>query len=218
MGPPPGTGRSSYMARPRAKNRRADGGGPAGIGGFTVSFAGGGVANDEVLARAGREPDVLLMFSMPRATCRASGNSSTRSARSGASRRCAGWRSVAGVQPAEGPAEEIGADVWAGSPLKLGALSSVRNVRATSTQRTVGRSKRPRPNRLSRHGRLSPNEQQTNTRTMARRGANLPAGHVFSGRLRSVKRDLRRRADRWRRRGIRGWGTSVRAEPSIRWR
>ncbi|MBX3385513.1 MAG: cobalamin B12-binding domain-containing protein [Phycisphaeraceae bacterium] len=112
--------------------------------GFDVNFAGGGVANDEVLARVQDEkPDVLLAF------CSAA--SDLPSIRSlidtlheiGA---CPNLQFAVGggvFNRAEGLAEEIGADVWASHPLELvESLVSAPNQRANESQRTVGRTRR----------------------------------------------------------------------------
>ena len=112
--------------------------------GFTVSFAGGGVANDEVLSRVQDEkPDVLLMFSSAASDLPSIRQLIDTIREIGA---CADVQVAVGggvFNRAEGLAEEIGADVWAGSPLEMvETLIERPNVRATSTQRTVGRSKR----------------------------------------------------------------------------
>lgn len=113
--------------------------------GFEVSFAGGNVPNDEVLARVQEDkPDVLLMFS--------SAASDLPSIRQlidtlndiGA---CPNVQVAVGggvFNRAEGLAEEIGADVWASHPLEMVELLIEQpKRRAAETQRTVGRTKKP---------------------------------------------------------------------------
>jgi len=112
--------------------------------GYNVFFAGGGVANDEILGEIGRRrPDTLLMF--------ASGPSDAPNIRVlidhirdvGANPE---MQIVVGggiFNRAEGLAEEIGADQWAKTPEQLIAkLSEEGQKRATPEQRTVGRSRR----------------------------------------------------------------------------
>ncbi|HYE02626.1 MAG TPA: cobalamin-dependent protein [Phycisphaerales bacterium] len=109
--------------------------------GFEVTFAGGGVPSDEVLARVNEEqPDVLLMFAsrpqdLPELrqlidTLREIGATSSMQIAVGG-----------GVfNRAEGLAEEIGADVWASTPLEMAErLVTEPERRAPATQRTVGR-------------------------------------------------------------------------------
>ncbi len=114
--------------------------------GFSVSFAGSKIANDEVLARVNDEkPDVLLLFAaaaedLPslRAlidTVREIGS-------------CPNMQIAVGggvFNRAEGLAEEIGADVWATTPMELAdVLISEPSRRAIESQRTVGRARKRR--------------------------------------------------------------------------
>jgi methanogenic corrinoid protein MtbC1 len=112
--------------------------------GFEVFFAGGGVANDEILAAVGEQkPDVLLMF--------ASSPSDAPNIRVlidtirevGA---CPNMQIVVGggvFNRAEGLAEEIGADLWAKEPLELiKKLQTQADRRAAPEQRTVGRNRK----------------------------------------------------------------------------
>lgn len=112
--------------------------------GFDVCFAGGGVANDEILARVQEEkPDVLLAF------CSAAPDLPGIRAlidtlhEIGA---CPNLQFAVGggvFNRAEGLAEEIGADIWASHPLELvDNLIERPAQRATETQRTVGRTRR----------------------------------------------------------------------------
>jgi methanogenic corrinoid protein MtbC1 len=114
--------------------------------GFNVTFGGGGIANDEILAQVAEyKPDVLLMFcsaasDLPNIralidTIREIGNAP-------------GMQIAVGggvFNRAEGLAEEIGADIWATSPMEIvEALVSDPARRALSGQRTVGRTRRKR--------------------------------------------------------------------------
>lgn len=113
-------------------------------GGFTVSFAGGSIPNDEILAQVQEtKPDVLLMF--------ASGPNDLPDMRTlidtlkeiGA---CPNLQFVVGggvFNRAEGLSEEIGADLWAGSPSELvEAMIELPDQRAAPDQRTVGRKRK----------------------------------------------------------------------------
>ncbi|MGE3108255.1 MAG: B12-binding domain-containing protein [Phycisphaerales bacterium] len=114
--------------------------------GYSVTFAGSRIANDEVLARVNDEkPDVLLLFAsaaedLPsiRAlidTIREIGS-------------CPNMQIAVGggvFNRAEGLAEEIGADAWATSPMELAdVLIAEPSRRAISSQRTVGRTRKRR--------------------------------------------------------------------------
>jgi methanogenic corrinoid protein MtbC1 len=112
--------------------------------GFSVSFAGGNIPNDEILAVVHENrPDVLLMF--------AGGANDLPQMRQlidtlheiGA---CPNLQFVVGggvFNRAEGLAEEIGADLWATSPLELvDLLISEPARRAEADQRTVGRKRK----------------------------------------------------------------------------
>jgi methanogenic corrinoid protein MtbC1 len=112
--------------------------------GFTVVFGGGGIANDEVLAQVNeRQPDVLLMF--------ASAPGDLPNIRAlidtlGEIGACQGLQIAVGAgvfNRAEGLAEEIGADLWATSPLELvEALIDEPERRADAEQRTVGKNRK----------------------------------------------------------------------------
>lgn len=112
--------------------------------GFDVSFAGGNIPNDEILAVVHENrPDVLLMF--------ASGANDLPSIRQlidtlheiGA---CPNLQIAVGggvFNRAEGLAEEIGADLWATSPMELVELLITEpDRRAVADQRTVGRKRK----------------------------------------------------------------------------
>ena len=112
--------------------------------GYDVVFAGGGIANDEILARVQAEhPDVLLLF--------ASAPSDLPNIRSlidtiqeiGACRSTQVAVGGGVFNRADGLAEEIGADIWASSPFELLAVFAEQaDRRAEATQRTVGRKRR----------------------------------------------------------------------------
>ena len=113
--------------------------------GYEVYFAGGGIANDEILGEVGsHRPDTLLMF--------ASGPQDAPNIRQlidhirGVA-ACPNMQIVVGggiFNRAEGLAEEIGADLWAKTPRELlNKLHDQKDVRATPEQRTVGRNRRP---------------------------------------------------------------------------
>ena len=113
--------------------------------GFDVYFAGGGVANDEVIAQIGHlRPHALVLF----------GNAPTdlphirqlidELHEVGS---CCDTQIVVGggvFNRADGLAEEIGADLWAATPLELvRAMSVAPSQRMGVQQRTVGRRRRP---------------------------------------------------------------------------
>jgi methanogenic corrinoid protein MtbC1 len=112
--------------------------------GFTVSFAGGGIANDEVLERVQEtHPDVLLLF--------ASAPSDLPNVRElidtlreiGACRRTQIVVGGGVFNRAEGLAEEIGADLWASDPMELvGSMREHATRRAPDEQRTVGKKRK----------------------------------------------------------------------------
>lgn len=112
--------------------------------GFTVAFGGGGVASDEILARVNEDqPDVLLMFS--------SGPSDLPGIREIIDHirevnAAPELQIVVGggvFNRAEGLAEEIGADLWASTPLELvQTLIQQPFRRAQMEQRTVGKKRK----------------------------------------------------------------------------
>ncbi|HWB21211.1 MAG TPA: B12-binding domain-containing protein [Phycisphaerales bacterium] len=112
--------------------------------GYNITFGGGGIAYDEILAEVGeRKPDVLLMFASAPSDAPIIRQLIDTIREIGA---CPNMQIVVGggvFNRAEGLAEEIGADLWAKDPGELiSSLNSDANRRATATQRTVGR-KRP---------------------------------------------------------------------------
>jgi methanogenic corrinoid protein MtbC1 len=114
-------------------------------GGYEVMFGGGGVANDEILAQVGQvEPDVLILFS--------SAPQDLPSLRALIDQlheigTCPKMQIVVGggvFNRAPGLAEEIGADVWATTPVELvAAVTNKSRQRMADGQRTVGRRRKP---------------------------------------------------------------------------
>ena len=113
--------------------------------GYEVFFAGGGVAHDEIVAEVGKlNCDVLTLFGAVPASAPMA-------------RRLIDHLHEVGVCPklqivvgggvfnrADGLAEEIGADLWAGDPLELvQVMNECPQRRMTGSQRTVGRKRRP---------------------------------------------------------------------------
>ena len=112
--------------------------------GYDVFFAGGGVANDEILAEVGmHDPDILLIFAAGPSDCPHIRELIDTIREIGA---CPKTQFVVGggiFNRAPGLAEEIGADLWATSPSELlERLQTESGRRATEEQRTVGRSRR----------------------------------------------------------------------------
>ena len=114
--------------------------------GFEISFAGGGIPNDEILAHVHEsQPNILLMF------CSAPGDLPEIRELIDTIHEinaCPELQIVVGggvFNRAEGLAEEIGADSWARSPMELADLLITQPARrASETQRTVGRKRRVR--------------------------------------------------------------------------
>lgn len=114
--------------------------------GYEMYFAGGGIANDEILAEIGEQrPDVLLMF--------ASAPSDAPNIRQlidtiRGVNACPNMQIVVGggvFNRAPGLAEEIGADLWATNPMDLiDRLATQSTRRATADQRTVGKTRKIR--------------------------------------------------------------------------
>ena len=112
--------------------------------GFEVTFCGSGVAADEILGTVNQEkPDVLLMF------CSAPQDlpeiraliDQLREIGAASDTQIAVGGGV--FNRAEGLAEEIGADLWATSPLEMAfTLIEEPERRAAVNQRTVGRNRR----------------------------------------------------------------------------
>ncbi len=112
--------------------------------GYEVFFAGGGIANDEILGEVGKiHPDILLMFASTGEDLPNIRQLIDTIKEIGA---CPDLQFVVGggvFSRAEGLPEEIGADLWANSPQELlEKLISDKDRRAAPDQRTVGRSRR----------------------------------------------------------------------------
>ena len=112
--------------------------------GFDVSFAGGNIPNDEVLAIVHEnKPDVLLTFATGANDLPEIRNLIDTLHEIGA---CPNLQIVVGggvFNRAEGLAEEIGADLWASTPLELvQAMIGQSTRRAEQEQRTVGRKRK----------------------------------------------------------------------------
>ncbi|MEM7682529.1 MAG: cobalamin-dependent protein [Planctomycetota bacterium] len=112
--------------------------------GYQVYFAGGGVANDEIVAQLGEiEADKLVVFGAVPATAPQTRLLIDRLHDLGA---CPGLQIVVGggvFNRAEGLAEEIGADLWARTPSELvETMDAEPTRRMSSDQRTVGRRRR----------------------------------------------------------------------------
>jgi methanogenic corrinoid protein MtbC1 len=113
-------------------------------GGYIVSFAGGGLPPDEIMAQVHENrPDVLLMFASAPGDLPTIRQTIDTLHEIGA---CPKTQIVVGggvFNRAEGLAEEIGADLWATSPMELVHLMVAEpEHRATDEQRTVGRKRR----------------------------------------------------------------------------
>jgi methanogenic corrinoid protein MtbC1 len=112
--------------------------------GFDVRFGGAGIASDEIMFRVNEDkPDVLMMFcSAPQDLPEIRGLID-QLREIGASN---GTQFAVGggvFNRAEGLAEEIGADLWASSPMEMAQmLIEEPDRRAETSQRTVGRSRR----------------------------------------------------------------------------
>lgn len=114
--------------------------------GFMTRFAGGGIANDEILNLVNNDkPDVLLMF--------ASAPSDLPNIRElidtlreiNASPNTQFAVGAGVFNRAEGLAEEIGADIWASDPLEMAqVLIQEPTRRAIADQRTVGKGRTKR--------------------------------------------------------------------------
>lgn len=113
--------------------------------GFHISFAGGGMPGDEILAQVHEaRPTVLLMFASAAADLPEIRNVIDQLREIGA---CPHTQIAVGggvFNRAEGLAEEIGADLWASDPLDLVELLQTQaSARAAANQRTVGRKRTP---------------------------------------------------------------------------
>jgi methanogenic corrinoid protein MtbC1 len=112
-------------------------------GGYTVSFGGGGIAYDELLAAVQEQrPDVLLMFSSAAADAPNIRRLIDTIREVGA---CPNTQIAVGggvFNRAEGLAEEIGADIWSDTPAgMITCMNTQPERRATPEQRTVGQAR-----------------------------------------------------------------------------
>lgn len=109
--------------------------------GFSVGFGGGGVANDEIMNVVQEtQPDVLLMFASAPGDLPNIRELIDQLRENGA---CPNLQIAVGAgvfARAEGLAEEMGADLWADSPMEMvDTLISEPGRRADESQRTFGR-------------------------------------------------------------------------------
>lgn len=116
--------------------------------GYTVYFAGGGIANDEIVAQLGViEADKLVVFGAVPSTVPQTRLLIDRLHELGV---CPHLQIIVGggvFNRAEGLAEEIGADLWANDPIELcEVIEEEPERRMTQDQRTVGRKRRPARN------------------------------------------------------------------------
>jgi len=111
--------------------------------GFAVRFAGGGIANDEILEElSAYSPDVMLLFSSSASDAPNIRQLIDTVREIGASPDVQFAVGGGIFNRAEGLAEEIGADLWASSPrAMLDILREGKDRRATPEQRTVGRTR-----------------------------------------------------------------------------
>ena len=112
--------------------------------GYTVFFAGGGIANDELVEQLGTiSADKLVMFGAIPATVPQTRLLIDRLHEIGV---CPDVQIIVGggvFNRADGLAEEIGADLWAKSPAELvQVMGDMPERRMTEDQRTVGRKRR----------------------------------------------------------------------------
>ncbi|MBX9737153.1 MAG: hypothetical protein K2X32_09530 [Phycisphaerales bacterium] len=114
--------------------------------GFSVTFGGGGVAADEIMALAQeQQPDVLLMFASAASDLPGIRVMIEQIRDNGA---CEGLQFAVGAgvfTRAEGLAEEMGADIWADSPIDMvDALVSEPTKRSSPSQRNMSKLRRSR--------------------------------------------------------------------------
>lgn len=112
--------------------------------GFGMTFAGGGIAKDEIMARVQSvQPDVLLMFSSAAQDLPMIRELIDDIRANGA---CPNMQIAVGggvFNRADGLAEEIGADIWGETPLEMVEfLVECPDQRALTAQRTVGRNRK----------------------------------------------------------------------------
>lgn len=115
-------------------------------GGFSVTFPGGGIANDEIHERVNlTKPDVLLLFASAPTDLPSIRELIDKIRENKASPNTQIAVGAGVFNRAEGLAEEIGADLWAESPFEMvERLLTDPQRRAGSDQRTVGKQRRKR--------------------------------------------------------------------------
>ncbi len=113
--------------------------------GYTVLFAGGGIANDELVAQLGEvQADKLVIFGALPATVPQTRLLIDRLHEIGVAPKVQVIVGGGVFNRAEGLAEEIGADLWAAEPSELvEVIETQSDRRMTADQRTVGRKRRP---------------------------------------------------------------------------
>lgn len=112
--------------------------------GYSVNYAGGGIATDEILGRVQeQQPDVLLIFASAPVDLPEIRSLIDTMNEIGACRKTQIVVGGGVFNRADGLAEEIGADLWATTPAELvEAMLDEPERRATPDQRTVGRKRK----------------------------------------------------------------------------
>jgi methanogenic corrinoid protein MtbC1 len=115
-------------------------------GGFTVTFAGGGIASDEILAQVQEtQPDVLLLFASAPSDLPGIRAMIDQINEIGAVRNLQVVVGGGVFNRAKGLAEEIGADLWADSPAELvDKMANEPHRRAVPAQQSVGKKRKLR--------------------------------------------------------------------------
>jgi len=112
--------------------------------GYTVYYAGGGIANDEIVEQLTElKADKLVIFGAVASTVPATRVLIDRMQEIGANSQAQVIVGGGIFNRADGLAEEIGADLWANDPTELAKkMQAQPNRRMTPSQRTVGRKRR----------------------------------------------------------------------------
>ncbi len=112
--------------------------------GYTVFYAGGGIANDEIVEQLTElKADKLVIFGAVSSTVPATRLLIDRMHEIGANEHVQVIVGGGVFNRADGLAEEIGADLWSSDPTDLvQQMQTAPNRRMTSDQRTVGRKRR----------------------------------------------------------------------------
>ncbi len=116
-------------------------------GGFTVTFAGGGIASDEILEQVQEtQPDVLLIFASAPSDLPSIRGMIDQINEIGAVRHLQVVVGGGVFNRAQGLAEEIGADLWAETPRELvEKMVNEPTRRAVPSQQSVGKKRKMRP-------------------------------------------------------------------------